>query len=58
MAGRVPAMTANKTVKLHNRSASRATPKLVMPAKAGIQYAAALRISRTSLEYWITRFRG
>ncbi|BAR55824.1 hypothetical protein ACVIWV_006619 [Bradyrhizobium diazoefficiens] len=30
-----------------------------MPAKAGIQYAAASRfLQLASLEYWITRFRG
>ena len=29
-----------------------------MPAKAGIQYAAADRVKLTSLEYWITRPRG
>jgi hypothetical protein len=30
---------------------------VVIPAKAGIQYAAAFRYSQASLEYWITRLR-
>jgi hypothetical protein len=30
----------------------------VIPAKAGIQYAAAVRVYLDSLEYWVTRFRG
>jgi len=29
-----------------------------MPAKAGIQYAAASRFDPRSLEYWVTRLRG
>ena len=29
-----------------------------MPAKAGIQYAAASRLARSASVYWITRFRG
>jgi hypothetical protein len=29
-----------------------------MPAKAGIQYAAPLRITSNAAEYWIIRFRG
>jgi hypothetical protein len=35
----------------HNLSA-------VMPAQAGIQYAAAVVIATGIAEYWITRFRG
>ncbi len=31
---------------------------VVMPAQAGIQYAAASQIERGPLEYWITRMRG
>jgi hypothetical protein len=33
-----------------------APQKAVIPAKAGIQYAAASRFYLTSLEYWITRW--
>jgi hypothetical protein len=29
-----------------------------MPAKAGIQYAAPLRINHKGAEYWVTRLRG
>jgi hypothetical protein len=30
----------------------------VMPAKAGIQYAAKARLTKDGAEYWIIRFRG
>jgi hypothetical protein len=30
----------------------------VIPAKAGIQYAAASRMRMGALEYWVPRFRG
>lgn len=29
-----------------------------MPAKAGIQYAAASMLNKTGADYWIIRFRG
>ena len=35
-----------------------APPTLVIPAQAGIQYAATSIPSLLSLEYWITRLRG
>jgi hypothetical protein len=35
-----------------------ASSKAVIPAKAGIQYAAASRFYLHALEYWIIRFRG
>jgi hypothetical protein len=31
---------------------------IVIPAKAGLQYAAASRFIAPPLEYWIIRFRG
>jgi hypothetical protein len=41
------------------REAQRAAPqKAVIPAHAGIQYAAVYRSITSALEYWITRFRG
>jgi len=36
----------------------RARSFTVIPAKAGIQYAAAVRSIFDALEYWATRFRG
>jgi hypothetical protein len=35
-----------------------APQKAVIPAKAGIKYAAVYRSITSALEYWITRFRG
>jgi hypothetical protein len=35
-----------------------APQKVVIPAHAGIQYAAASRFITEVSEYWITRFRG
>jgi hypothetical protein len=39
---------------MHNVASSKA----VIPAKAGIQYAAASQFYLHALEYWIIRFRG